>query len=47
MLIGNTYEFLRLSYNSDKTIYGYPNRSYPNLVLTDFQNEEMDKIDPN
>lgn len=47
MLLGHgTLEFLRIMHLEDGTMNGYLNRSIPNIVVTDFQNEEMDKLDP-
>lgn len=43
---GHELEFLRKMYLSDGSIKGYLNRSIPNLVATDFQNEDMEKVDP-
>lgn len=39
-------EFLRKTYDGNGSITGYLNRSIPNTVITDYQNEEMERIDP-
>jgi len=40
------FEFLRMMHMEDGSARGYLNRSLPNLIITDFQNEEMLRIDP-
>jgi len=47
LLIGKSItEFLRITHMEDGSARGFINRSIPNLIVTDFQNLEVERNNP-